>query len=416
VDVALDGVSFDSRSLRLGQLFVPVADQREGHDFIVDAIAAGAPAYLTHGPTPAGASAIRVADTTRALLDLGAWGRGRFPDRVVGVTGSVGKTSVKDLAAVAIGARWRTTASEKSFNNDFGLPTTIVNAPDDAEALVLEMGMRGFGEITRLCEVARPTIGIVTRVAAAHTERVGDINGVARAKGELVEALPAHGCAILNADDPLVAAMARRSAARVLTFGLEHGDIRIVDLELDDQARTRFGLATPWGVVEVALGISGAHMALNAAGAAAAALVLDVPLADIGPALGRAVLSPWRMEMVRTAAGGLVINDAYNANPASMRAALATLVALPALHRVAVLGLMAELDDSPREHAAFAAEVRAAGVELIAVGTDLYGVDPVADSAAAADAVGSVGPDRAVLVKGSRVAGLERLAGLLAPR
>jgi UDP-N-acetylmuramoyl-tripeptide--D-alanyl-D-alanine ligase len=320
---------------------------------------------------------------------------------------------VKDLAAVAIGARWRTAANEKSFNNDWGLPSTILNAPDDTEALVLEMGMRGFGEVTRLCEVGRPTVGVVTRVAAAHTERVGGIEGVARAKGELVEALPSTGWAILNADDHWVAAMATRTAAGVLTFGRHAGDVRVEDLVLDDAARPRFTLATPWGRHAVALGVSGEHMALNAAAAVAAALVLEVPLAAAATAVGAATLSPWRMEMLRSPRGGYVINDAYNANPASMRAALATLMALPVRRRVAVLGYMAELDDAPGEHAAIAAEVLAAGIELVPVGTDLYGIPAVGHPEGV---VGSVGPECGVLVKGSRVAGLERLAAELAAR
>jgi UDP-N-acetylmuramoyl-tripeptide--D-alanyl-D-alanine ligase len=414
-DVALDGVSYDSRSLCPGQLFVPIVADRDGHAFIDDALAAGAPAYLTEGQRPArkhpvASAAIEVADTTTALLALGKWARTHFPDRVVGITGSVGKTSVKDLAARVVGARWRTAASEKSLNNDWGLPATILNAPDDTEALVLEMGMRGLGEIARLCTVASPTVGVVTRVAAAHTERLGGLEGVARAKAELVEALPASGCAVLNADDPLVLAMAPRTSARVLTFGIDAGDVRVTDLVLDDLARPRFVLTTPWGRAPVVLPVSGVHMALNAAAAAAAGLAIDVPLEAIPDALGAATLSPFRMDLRRTENGAIVLNDAYNANPASMRAALQTLCSLPAQRRVAVLGVMAEIEDPDAEHRSLAAEVRAAGVELVAVGTRLYGVEPSADPVAA---VGELGPGVAVLVKASRVAGLERVAAQL---
>jgi UDP-N-acetylmuramoyl-tripeptide--D-alanyl-D-alanine ligase len=403
----IDGASFDSRTLRPGQLFVPIVADRDGHEFIAAAIAAGAAAYLTAGPAPAGAPAVVVDDTTAALLRLGRWARQRFPDRVVGITGSVGKTSVKDLTAAVLRAHWRTAANEKSFNNDWGLPITILNAPDNTEALVLEMGMRGFGEIDRLCEVGRPHVGVVTRVAAAHTGRVGGIEGVARAKGELIEALPAGGAAILNADDPYSMGMASLTDARILTFGRHAGEVRVEALTLDAEARPRFTLATPWGNTDIALAVSGEHMAVNAAAAAAVGLVLDVPIDAIAPALADAHLSPWRMEMLRSVDGGFVLNDAYNANPASMRAALATLLALPVTRRIAVLGIMAELDDPDAEHASLAAEINAAGVELIAVGTDRYGVAPTADPVAA---VGSVGRDCAVLVKGSRVAGLERIA------
>jgi len=407
-DTALDGVSYDSRALRAGQLFVPIVADRDGHDFIDAAIGAGAPAYLTQGQrSSAGGTAIEVGDTTAALLALGKWARQRFPDRVVGITGSVGKTSVKDLTARVMGARWHTAASEKSLNNDWGLPATILNAPDDSEALVLEMGMRGLGEIARLCDVAAPTVGVVTRVAAAHTERLGGIEGVAQAKGELIDALPASGCAVLNADDERVAAMAARTSARVVTFGVESGDVRVTDLVLDDLARPRFVLRTPWGSTAVELPVSGVHMALNAAAAAAVGLVLDVPLDVLAPALADVALSPWRMEMHRSASGAVILNDAYNANPASMRAALDTLAAIPAQRRVAVLGVMAEIEDPGAEHRALGAEVRARGIELITVATDLYGQAPVDDPVAA---LGELGEGTAVLVKASRVAGLERVA------
>ena len=164
--------SFDSRTIRPGQLFVPIVADRDGHDFIATALAAGAGAYLTARPPDApGGTAIVVDDTSRALLDLARWGRARLPGPVVGITGSVGKTTVKDLAAAVLRTRWRTAANERSFNNDQGLPVTILGAPDDVEVLVLEMGMRGLGEIARLCAVARPTIGVVTTVAEAHSER-----------------------------------------------------------------------------------------------------------------------------------------------------------------------------------------------------------------------------------------------------
>ena len=181
----LDGVSFDSRTIKPGQLFVPIVDQRDGHDFIADALSRGAGAYLT-SRAPQGRTAITVNDTVAGLLKLGAWGRTRLDtqlqNRVVAITGSVGKTSTKDFIASALATVLRTHSNDQSFNNDFGLPTTILNAPDDIEALVVEMGMRGFGEIARLCEVARPHIGVVTVVSNAHTQRVGSINGVTRAK------------------------------------------------------------------------------------------------------------------------------------------------------------------------------------------------------------------------------------------
>jgi UDP-N-acetylmuramoyl-tripeptide--D-alanyl-D-alanine ligase len=306
-------------------------------------------------------------------------------------------------------------ANPRSFNNEQGLPITLLGAPDDSEALILEMGMRGAGEIRQLCHVARPSVGAVTLVAPAHTERVGGIEGVARAKAELVEALPADGMAILNAGDPRVMAMADRTAARVLTFGGPGcaADVAVTDLHLDDEARPSFTARTPWGAAAVSLGVPGAHMATNAAAALAVALACDVALDVAAARLADAALSPWRMELGRSAAGVIVLNDAYNANPTSMRAALDALAALPCGRRVAVLGLMAELDDPGPAHRAIADEAEAMGIEMVVVGTELYGVAPVEDPL---ERLAGLREGDAVLVKGSRVAGLEVVAARLLER
>lgn len=403
-DVDIAGASFDSRELRPGQLFVPIVADRDGHEFIAGALAAGAAAYLT-SRAPVGGTALRVHDTGGALLDLARWARGRLGAAVVGVTGSVGKTSTKDLIAAALRAERRVAANERSFNNDQGLPVTILNAPDDTEVAVLEMGMRGFGEIARLCDVARPDIGVVTAVGLAHTERVGGIDGVARAKGELIEALPATGTAVLNADDERVVAMRSRRAGRVVTYGRDpSADVRLVDLRLDELARAQFRVVTPWGDAEIRLAASGAHMAQNAAAAVAVAGVLGVTLEAAAQALGDAQVSAMRMDVVRLASGAVVIDDSYNANPTSMAAALRSLAAVQANRRVAILGVMAELDDAEAGHRGIAQLARELGVDLVAVGTDLYGCTPVDDPVAA---VGSLAAGDAVLVKGSRVARLE---------
>ncbi len=418
-DVDIDGVSFDSRTVSAGQLFVPVIAARDGHEFIDGALVRGAAAYLTARPAlPVGgaggdgngATAVEVADTTEAFLELARWARRRLPDRVVGITGSVGKTSTKDFARTVLAERWRTTASEKSFNNDQGLPSTILNAADDTEVLVLEMGMNHFGEIARLCRVGQPTIGVVTRVGDAHTQHVGGIEGVARAKAELVQALPAGATAILNADDERVARMSSMTDAAVLTYGYA-GAVRVTELSLDERGRASFTLATPWGSAPVKVGQTGEHMAMNAAAAAAIGLVLDVPLDQIASALGSATVSAWRMEMRTTAAGGLLINDAYNANPTSLRAALDTLAALPAERRIAVLGLMAEIADPIADHAGVADYAHERGITIVAFATDLYGVTPTDDPVSA---VGSIGAGDAVLLKGSRVCRLERFVDGLA--
>jgi UDP-N-acetylmuramoyl-tripeptide--D-alanyl-D-alanine ligase len=414
-DRPIDGVSTDTRVIAAGQLFVPIVDRRDGHDFVVDAMARGVTVCLASRElSSAPPTVIAVNDTLTALADIGRLARARLPERVVGITGSVGKTSVKDLTRAALEPHWRVSANVRSFNNELGLPLTLANAPDDTEVTVVEMGMRGFGQITQLCDIARPTLGVVTAVADAHTELMGGIDGVARAKGELISALPVDGLAVLNADDVRVAGMAALTAARVLTFGTRAGDVRSVDTRLDDLGRVTFRLCSPWGNVDVRLQVCGAHNAINAAAAAAVALGLDTPLDSVVVGLGAARLSPWRMEVRSTASGAVVINDAYNANPASMRAALDVLVSLPAGgRRIAVLGVMAELDEPSRQHAEIAALVAAAGVSLIAVGTDLYGVPAVTDFDAVVEVLGPLVAGDVVLVKASRVAGLERLAARL---
>jgi len=406
-DIEFEGVSWDSRTTRPGQLFVPIVADRDGHEFIGEARRAGAVAHLSSRPDPYrhDGTSIEVADTGVALMALAQWARQRLAATVVGITGSVGKTSTKDLVAATVGAARRVVANERSFNNEQGLPTTVLNAPDDVEVLVLEMGMRGFGEISRLCEVARPSIGVVTSVGYSHTARVGGIEGVARAKGELVAALPRDGTAVLNGDDPRVVAMAARTGASVLTYG-SRGDVAPERIELDELARPRLVVRTPWGSGETQLTVPGAHMASNALAAIAVAGLVGVPLADALDGLSRATVSDMRMEVLSLDSGARLINDAYNANPTSMEAALEALAAMRADRRIAVVGAMAELDDDVGGHRLVADRAHRLGVELVAVGTDLYGIDPVDDPAAA---VGELGPGDVVLVKASRAAGLERV-------
>jgi UDP-N-acetylmuramoyl-tripeptide--D-alanyl-D-alanine ligase len=409
-DLVVAGASIDSRTVRPGQLFVAVGGERDGHEFVAAARAEGAAAALVRAPTDDGPSVV-VAEPTTALTALGGHARDRLDATVVGVTGSVGKTSLKDLAAAAARPSLRTSASVRSFNNELGVPLTLLGAPADTEVAIVEMGARGTDHITVLCAIARPTVGVVTAVSLAHTEAFGSIDEVARAKAELVSALPAGGTAVLNAGDPRVAAMAAATEADVLTYGVDRGDVRATSVEVDDELRPRLRLATPWGTAELRLSVRGRHNAENAAGAAAAALVAGADFDGVIEGLAAAELSPWRMELGVTPAGARILNDAYNANPTSMVAALEALVALDAERRTAVLGVMAELgpaaEDEHRRVAAMAAEL---GVRLIAVDAPAYGAEAAADLDAAAALLGDLGPGDAVLVKASRVAGLERLA------
>jgi len=412
----LSGVSFDSRSVRPGQLFVPIVAERDGHEFVLAALAAGAGAYLTTGKT-FGRTSITVPDTLVALLQLGAWGRNKIDaqlaNRVVGITGSVGKTSTKDFVAAALGSMLRVTANERSFNNDQGLPVTILNAPDDVQALVLEMGMRGFGEIARLCTVARPNIGVVTKVASAHTERVGDIEGVARAKSELVTALDASGFAILNADDDRVVAMQTLTSARVITYGVSPtADVRMSSCVLDERACAAVVVESPWGRASWKMNVPGEHMAHNAVGAIAVAGVMGLDLQLAADAISMSVLSEMRMQHRIARSGALIIDDSYNANPASMAAALHALSATTATRRIAVLGVMAELSESEQDHLQISRLAKQLGIEIIAVETDLYEVrSRTRDEVVAM--LSTVENTAAILIKGSRVAQLEKLVSLL---
>jgi UDP-N-acetylmuramoyl-tripeptide--D-alanyl-D-alanine ligase len=271
------------------------------------------------------------------------------------------------------------------------------------------MGMRGFGEISRLCAIARPHIGVVTAVAEAHTERVGGIEGVARAKAELVQALDASGTAILNADDERVVAMRGSTKASVLTYGTSTAaDIQMQSCDLDDLARPTATATTPWGLISFSLAVPGKHMAMNALAAIAVAGVMGLDVQLAAASLREAQLSPMRMNIVRQSSGALVVNDAYNANPSSMAAALHSLQSMNAKRRVAFVGLMAELAKPEHEHREIAALAQSLGIELVAVNTDAYGV-PGVDLAKAAEIGRGLGEGDAVLVKGSRVAQLERL-------
>ena len=410
-DVEVHGGTIDSRILTPGLLFIPIVGQRrDGHDFIGEAIDAGAPAYLT-AREPRGGTAVVVEDTPAALSALGAACRGRIAGPVIGVTGSVGKTSMKDLTAAALHPARRVTASPRSFNNELGVPLTLLNAPDAVEVAVIEMGARGRGHIDDLCAVARPTVGVVTAVELAHTEMFGTIEEVLAAKFELVEALPSDGTAVLNADDPRVRAMVHDTKAGVITYGLHEADVRATSIRLDDDLRPSFRLETPAGDTTVELSVAGAHNAANAAGAVAAALACGVALEDAAAGLARAQLSRWRMDVQRLDSGAVLINDAYNANPASMRAALEALAAVRADRRVALLSKMAELGDHhDAEHRRVANFAGRLGIEIIAIGEPAYGTETVAGIDEAVERVGALGPGDAVLVKGSRETYLERLA------
>ena len=411
----VSGASIDSRAVAGGELFVPLVAERDGHEFIAAAVDAGAAAYLTaHDPLDVGATAVRVDDTMEAFSRLGSAARDRLPEAVIGITGSVGKTSVKDMLAAVLGTTFRTAASERSFNNEIGVPLTLVNAPEDTEVLVQEMGARGVGHIRALCEVARPSAAIVTMVAEVHTSEFADLEEVAQGKGELVEAVPVDGFVVLNGSDARVRRMAARADARVLTYGVS-GDVVAEKVGVDDRLRARFRLSSEWGSTEVQLAVHGVHQVGNALAAAAAGLAQGVPIEAVAQGLASAAISPWRMELGHTSRGALVINDAYNSNPTALTAALHSLAAVEADRHVAVLGLMAELGAaSDARHAEMGELAHELGIEVITVDCPAYGVGTdVPTAEAALEALGPLGADDAVLVKASRSAGLEQVAAAL---
>jgi UDP-N-acetylmuramoyl-tripeptide--D-alanyl-D-alanine ligase len=483
-DAAADGreatvtgeVVIDSRRVGSGGLFAAVAGERsDGHDFASAAVAAGAAAVLATRPVPV--PAVIVADVPAALAALARFVVDSLPGvHIAGITGSSGKTSTKDLAAQLVERLGPTIAPAGSFNNEFGLPLTVLRADLATRYLVLELSARGLGHIAHLCRIAPPRYGVVLNVGHAHAGEFGGLDQVALAKGELVEALPADaagGVAILNADDPRVLAMASRTAARIVTFSLlppdgsrqphgahppngarqPHGahppygahqpqqslpeqlpqpSVRAADVRLDDLGRPSFTLLTPAGSAPVTLRLHGAHNVPNALAAAALAGELGLGLADIADGLGAAVArSRWRMEVRRRADGVTIINDAYNANPESVRAAIEALAHLARDGRgFAVLGHMAELGDTSRarheETGEFAAQLMGPGLAgLIAVGEEaaplLAGARRVGswhgeavgvpDGAAALDVLANqLKPGDVVLVKASRAAGLEGVA------
>jgi UDP-N-acetylmuramoyl-tripeptide--D-alanyl-D-alanine ligase len=430
----------DSRLVVPGALFVAIPGERvDGHHFAGQAIADGA--HVVLASRPVNVPAVMVDDT---VAGLGLLARGylrRLTEAVgptvVGITGSSGKTSTKDIVAQLMGTHGPTVAPVGSFNTEVGLPLTVLQADAGTRYLVLELSARGMGHIAYLCGIARPSIGVVLNVGAAHLGEFGSRDAVARAKGELVEALPTDGTAILNADDVAVAAMRSRTNARVVTFGVEApADVRAVDIRLDELARPTFRLVSAAGEVEIALALHGAHHVPNALAAAAVAFELGMDVASVGAGLGRVqVASRWRMQVSQRSDGLTVINDAYNANPESMRAALRALAAIggPADGRRrthAVLGVMAELGPgSVVAHRELGATAAHLGVHrLVVVGADARaiadgaldaGFDPscvvVVDDVAAATALleSDLGPDDVVLVKASRSADLQRVAEAL---
>ena len=345
----------DSRVAERGGLFVAIVGENvDGHDYADAALAGGAAAVLSSRDT--GRPGVVVEDPVAALALLARHVLAALPDvRVVALTGSQGKTSTKDVLAQVLAGAGRTVATFGSFNNELGLPLTVLRADPTTRFLVLEMGARHLGDLTASCEIAPPHVSLVLNVGKAHIGEFGSQEVIAQAKGEIVEALPPDGVAVLNADDPLVSAMATRTTARVVRFGSRpDADVRFEDVRLDDLGRPTFELVSGNDRRTVRLGLLGEHHAANATAVAAVALGVGVPFNTVvGSLTSATATSPARMELAERPDGVTVINDAYNANPDSTRAALKSLAAIgrgrPGTRTVAVLGEMLELGASSRE-------------------------------------------------------------------
>ncbi|ROQ98474.1 UDP-N-acetylmuramoyl-tripeptide--D-alanyl-D-alanine ligase [Streptomyces sp. 2132.2] len=431
-------VVIDSRQVEAGSLFAAFAGEHvDGHDYAERAVASGAAAVLAARPVDV--PAIVVADVEKALGALARAVVERLGTDVVALTGSAGKTSTKDLIAQVLQTHAPTVWTPGSLNNEIGLPLTALRATEETRHLVLEMGARGIGHIAYLTGLTPPRIGLVLNVGTAHIGEFGGREQIAQAKGELVEALPSEaegGIAVLNADDPLVRAMSARTKARTVLFGeADDADVRASEVRMTPAGQPSFTLHTPTGCGEVTLRLYGEHHVSNALAAAAVAHVLGMSTEEIATALsGAGTLSRWRMEVTGRADGVTIVNDAYNANPESMRAALRALAAMGGTARAdggrtwAVLGPMAELGDaSLAEHDAVGRlAVRLNVSKLVAVGgreaswlqlgaynEGSWGEESVvvSDAQAAIDLLRSeLRPGDVVLVKASRSVGLERVA------
>lgn len=406
-------VSTDSRAITTGDLFVAIAgESHDGHDYVDSALAAGAAAVVVAAGSSQAEPRIEVVDTGEALLRLAALRRDELTMPVIAVTGSTGKTTTKDMLASAIPGAW---ASPASFNNEVGVPLTVLQTPAGASALIVEMGSRGRGHLEWLMPAVKPDVAVITNLGVVHLETFGDTNTLADAKWEIVEGLTGAGTAVLPAAEPR---LAREHAGETMTFGVdEPAAVAAIDVSLDARGRAGFKLQTAAGTAEVKLSMPGIHQPANAAAAAAAALAIGVDLETIAIGLGAATGSKWRMEIHE--GRFMVVNDAYNANPTSVEAALRTVMKLGG-RPIAVLGEMAELGEiAEAEHIRLGSLAASLGFAAVIVVGDDPGLAAGAGSIArrvetpedALAVLGSVLREGdTVLVKASRSVGLEGLA------
>lgn len=431
----ITSVSTDTRTLRPGALFVALKGERhDGHAYVEAARAGGASAVLVERALHADVREVVVSDTLRAYGDIAGCLRNGFTGPVIGVTGSVGKTTVKEMIAQVLARAFVVHKSEANHNNEIGVPRTLFNLTDRHTALVLEMGMRGPGQITRLCEIAGPTIGVITNIGLSHVEMLGSPEAIADAKGELLQELPSeNGCAVLPRGDAHFDRLRTRYHGPILSCALDDpaADVCATDLARHENG-WRFTVHSPWDRTKMFLPSPGRFNVCNALFAVAVGGHLKVPLASIAHALAGWTAPAMRLEVVTTPGGITLLSDAYNASPASMRGALETLRDLPkAVRRIAVLGEMRELGDfAEAGHAEVGRAAAKASLDLLvcvggalasvlaesarAAGMPETAVRVLAGTEAAANALPAlVAFGDAVLVKGSRALAMEKIVNVL---
>jgi len=426
------GISTDTRTLRPGALFVALEGERfDGHDFVAEALRRGARAALVSRVIEVEGPLIVVSDTLEALGAIAAARRASVEVQVIAVTGSTGKTTTKGMIAAILSRGGPIASTPGNYNNEIGVPLALLELNSSHQAAVVELAMRGRGQIAYLAEMTQPHIGVLTNIGVSHLEFLGSREAIAEAKAELLAALPGDGAAVLNADDEFFDFLRRRTRARVISFGSRaKADVQVEAVCFGADAQLRFQLRGWWGEQEIALQTAGRHQALNAAAAAAAAMAAGAQPDWIVAGLSAFEAADMRGQIIRTPAGYTVINDTYNAAPDSMKVALELLMDLPGERKWAVLGDMRELGpmtvDWHREVGRLAALLGIAGLvtvgELgrhIAAGArpNMAGrkvIEAAGNASAAREVAENIAPGDVVLVKGSRVMRMEEIVSALA--
>lgn len=434
IDTKVTGVSTDTRTLQPGDLFFALTgESSDGHKFLHDALSRGAAGVVVSRKVEAKCLAIRVQDTLLALGDLGAFYRSKFDPVVVGVTGSVGKTTTKEMIAAVAAAKGPVLKNAGNFNNEIGLPLTLFGLTKKHEVAIVEMAMRGPGQIEYLAKIARPRIGVITNIHLSHVELLGTLDAIADAKGELLDYLPADGVAVLNADDAYFDYLSRRANCRIVSFGESaRADVRASSAGIDADGCCNFQVTTARGSFDMRIPVPGEHNIKDALAAIAVGEELGIAHDDIKEALAGFKPPEKRSNVIPTRRGVVVIDDTYNASPPSTLSAIKTLSMMEGDRKIAVLGDMLELGDHAIDaHLEVGRAVRDSGIDLLMVvgqlarliargaidaGMPISQVMEYEDSLQAArEIIGKVRERDVVLVKGSRAMKMEKVVeGLLA--